>query len=338
MKKKTLKNTIVACTIAGMITLGGTASEAALGDRALYQGVNHSDVKELQQGLRKLNFFTHTKDTTYFGSITQTAVKKFQKANGLAVDGSFGPASVKVLKNKLNGNAQSKPVSNPPSPAGNVSNQLSYKRTLKQGSQGADVKQLQLVLKKLGHYRSSIDTSFGAGTKSAVMSFQRAQKISVDGIVGPSTVKTINNVLSGKIAAGKPSAQPNRNDSGKSTTINIINTAKRYLGSRYVFGGSSPSGFDCSGFTQYVYKQTGISIPRATTSQAGIGTTLSKSELEPGDLLIFSNTYKAGPSHAGIYIGNGQFIHAANARKGVTTDSINSAYYSSKFTSGRKVY
>ena len=126
MKKKTLKNTIVACTIAGMITLGGTASEAALGDRALYQGVNHSDVKELQQGLRKLNFFTHTKDTTYFGSITQTAVKKFQKANGLAVDGSFGPASVKVLKNKLNGNAQSKPVSNPPSPAGNVSNQLSH--------------------------------------------------------------------------------------------------------------------------------------------------------------------------------------------------------------------
>lgn len=82
----------------------------------------------------------------------------------------------------------------------------------------------------------------------------------------------------------------------------------------------------------------GISIPRSTSTQANAGTRLSKSQLQAGDLLIFSNTYKAGPSHAGIYIGNGQFIHAGNSRTGVLTSNINSGYYSSKFSYGRRVY
>ena len=335
MKKKTIKNTIVACTIAGIITLGGTGSEAALGDRALYQGVNHTDVRELQQSLRKLNFFTYKSNTTYFGSITKEAVKKFQKANGLAVDGSFGPASARVLKGKTNTQAapQAKPA---PSSSSSL---LSYKRALTRGSRGNDVRDLQLALKKLGHYNIAVDSSFGPGTFNAVTSFQRAQRLSVDGSVGPATVRSINDVLSGKVAAGKPSAAaPNRSDSGKSTTINIVNTAKKFIGGRYVFGGSTPAGFDCSGFTQYVYNQMGINIPRATTSQASAGSRLSKSELQPGDLLIFSNTYKAGPSHAGIYLGNGQFVHAANPSKGIRLDSINSGYYNGKFSYGRRVY
>lgn len=338
MKKKTIKNTIVACTIAGIITLGGTGSEAALGDRALYQGVNHSDVKELQQELRKGNFFTYKNNTTYFGRITKEAVKKFQKANGLAVDGSFGPASARVLKGKTN--TQAKPEAKPaPTAPSNSSNLLSYNRALRRGLKGNDVRDLQLALKKLGHYNIAVDSSFGPGTLNAVKSFQRAQKISVDGSVGPATVRSINDVLSGKVAAGKPSAAaPNRNDSGKSTTINIINTAKKFIGGRYVYGGSSPAGFDCSGFTQYVYKQMGINIPRATTSQASAGSRISKSDLQPGDLLIFSNTYKAGPSHAGVYIGNGQFVHASNPSKGIRIDSINSGYYNGKFSYGRRVY
>lgn len=335
MKKKTLKNTIVACTLAGVITLGGTASEAALGDRALYQGVNHSDVKELQQELRKGNFFTFKNNTTYFGNITKQAVKRFQKANGLAADGSFGPASARVLKGKNNTQAKP-PVSS------SSSSLLSYNRALRRGLKGNDVRDLQLALKKLGHYNSSIDSSFGPGTLNAVRSFQSAQGISVDGSVGPATLKTINSVLSGNVAAGKPvsvaPAAPNRNDSGKGTTINIINTAKKFIGGRYVYGGSSPSGFDCSGFTQYVYKQMGINIPRATGSQSNAGTRVSKSDLQPGDLLIFSNTYKAGPSHAGVYLGNGQFVHAANPSKGIRIDSINSGYYNGKFSYGRRVY
>lgn len=340
MNKKTLKNTIVACTVAGIITFGGTSSEAALGDRALYQGVNHPDVKELQQELRARNFFNHSTNTTYFGNITKEAVKKFQKANGLSVDGSFGPASARVLKGKTN--TSSPEVKPAPAPKSSVSGQLSYSRALRQGLKGNDVRDLQSALKKLGHYNIAVDSSFGPGTVSAVKSFQSAQRISVDGSVGPATVKTINAVLSGNVAAGKPvtiaPAAPNRNNSGKGTTINIINTAKKFIGGKYVFGGSTPAGFDCSGFTQYVYKQVGVNIPRATTSQATAGTRLSKSELQPGDLLIFSNTYKAGPSHAGIYLGDGQFVHAANPSKGIRLDNINSGYYNGKFSYGRRVY
>ncbi len=341
IKKNTIKNTILACTVAGMITLGGTPSEAALGDRVLYQGVSHPDVKELQQNLRKLNFFTYKSNTTYYGSITTKAVKQFQKANGLKVDGAFGPNSAKVLKNKTNGKvAAAKPAATPKPPKYSASTSLSYSRVLKHGSRGSDVKALQTGLKKLGHYKMSVDSVFGNGAKNAVMSFQRSQGLSVDGIAGKATINTLNNVLSGKTKAGKPSSAPapSRSNSGKSTSINIVNTAKKYLGSRYVYGGTSPSGFDCTGFTQYVYKQMGISIPRTTTSQAYIGKSLSKSQLQAGDLIIFNNTYRAGPSHAGIYIGNGQFIHAANPSKGVRTDSINSNYYSSKFASGRRIY
>lgn len=437
IKKNTIKNTILACTVAGMITLGGNPSEAALGDRTLYQGVNHPDVKELQQELRKLNFFTYRSNTNYYGSITAKAVKQFQSANGLQADGIFGRMSVNALKNKSNGAATPKPpkasapattsgglsygrvlsrgsrgtdvralqtglkklghynmaidnifgngarnavisfqrsqglavdgiagratinslnnvlsgkltavkpAATPKPPKANApastSGVLSYSRVLRQGSRGADVRALQTSLKKLGHYNMAIDSVFGNGAKNAVMSFQRAQRLTVDGIVGRATINSLNNVLSGKVAAGKPSSAPapSRNDSGKSTSINIVNTAKKYLGSRYVYGGTSPSGFDCTGFTQYVYRQMGVSLPRTTSSQAYVGKSLSKSQLQAGDLIIFNNTYRAGPSHAGIYIGNGQFIHAANPSRGVRTDSINSSYYSSKFASGRRLY
>ncbi len=335
MHKNKLKNTILACSIAGIITLGGTASEAALGDRVLYQGVRHNDVKELQQGLRQLNFFKHGTNTTYFGNITKQALKNFQKANGLAVDGAFGPNTSKVLKQKLNTTPQSSaPAPRPSASAGT----LTYTRTLKNGSRGNDVRALQQALAKLGHYKIKVDNIYGNGARSAVMSFQRAQGIAVDGIAGPGTIRTLNNVITGKVKAGKPTAAPSRNESGRSTAINIVNRAKQYLGSRYVYGGTSPSGFDCSGFTSYVYRQSGISLPRTTTGQAGAGSRLSKSQLEPGDLLIFSNTYRPGPSHAGVYIGNGQFVHAANPSKGVRTDSINSSYYSGKFSYGRRVF
>ncbi len=341
MKKNTLKNTITACALAGMLTLGSTVSEAALGDRTLYRGMTHPDVKELQTGLKKLGYYDIAIDNI-FGKGTKTAVQKFQKANGLVVDGIFGAASTKALKNNLNGNskAPAKPKQEAPSQSvkSNSNGQLTYTRLLKLGSKGNDVKELQTALKKLGHYNMAIDTIFGNGARNAVMSFQRAQKLSVDGVVGPATIKTLNDVLSGKVAAGKPSSQPSRNDSGKSTTINIVNLAKGFVGSRYVYGGSSPSGFDCSGFTQYVYKQMGINIPRATTGQANVGKSLSKSELQAGDLLIFSNTYKPGPSHVGVYIGNGQFVHASTPSKGVRVDNVNTAYYTSKFTSGRRVY
>jgi len=115
----------------------------------------------------------------------------------------------------------------------------------------------------------------------------------------------------------------------------LVNIAKKYLKVPYRFGGTTPSGFDCSGFIYYIFKQVGIDVPRVSADQAKIGTTVSKAELKPGDLVFFSNTYKAGISHTGIYIGDNQFISATNS--GITIDSMESSYWKPKYTYGKRV-
>lgn len=118
----------------------------------------------------------------------------------------------------------------------------------------------------------------------------------------------------------------------------VVSFAKQYLGSKYVSGGSSPStGFDCSGFTSYVYSNFGVSLSRTSTAQANNGTSVSESNLEPGDLLIFKNSSNTSVGHVGIYIGNGQFIHAANKSKGVITSSLSSSYYEARYVDARRV-
>ena len=120
----------------------------------------------------------------------------------------------------------------------------------------------------------------------------------------------------------------------------ISETALQHLGTRYVWGGSSAGGFDCSGFTMYVYKQFGYSLPHTATGQwqSGIGTKVSSiSELQPGDLVFFNDPSRnAGKacSHAGIYIGNGQHIHASSAKNGVVISSLTSGYYNKYFIGG----
>ena len=116
----------------------------------------------------------------------------------------------------------------------------------------------------------------------------------------------------------------------------IIATAKKYIGVPYVWGGESPSGFDCSGYVQYVFKAHGIQLNRTAETQYKHGSYVSKSNLKPGDLVFFQNTYKAGISHVGIYIGDGQFIHASSS-KGVTISNLSSSYYASHYYGGRRI-
>lgn len=116
----------------------------------------------------------------------------------------------------------------------------------------------------------------------------------------------------------------------------IVAFAKKYLGSKYVYGGSSPSGFDCSGFTSYVYKNFGYSLTRTSSGQSSQGKAVSKSELQPGDLVCFSKSSGSKKiGHVGIYIGEGKFIHAANARKGVIISNLTgSGFY---FVKARRI-
>ena len=117
----------------------------------------------------------------------------------------------------------------------------------------------------------------------------------------------------------------------------IISTAKTYLGVPYVYGGTSPSGFDCSGFVYYVFRQCGYSITRTATSQNGDGSYVSRDSLRAGDILIFYNSAMTGVGHSGIYIGDGQFIHASSGSGKVVISSLSSSYYNSHYYSARRV-
>lgn len=118
----------------------------------------------------------------------------------------------------------------------------------------------------------------------------------------------------------------------------IANYALQYLGKPYVYGGSSPKGFDCSGLTSYVYKQFGYSINRTASGQLDNGKSVSKGELQPGDLVFFNEgSSRSRATHVGIYIGGNEFVHAANPRKGVVTTSLNSSYYSTYYIGARRV-
>ena len=111
----------------------------------------------------------------------------------------------------------------------------------------------------------------------------------------------------------------------------VVGIAMRYLGTPYVWGGASPSGFDCSGFVMYVYGQMGVSLPHSSYAQYGYGSPVSMSQLQPGDLVFFD-----GLGHVGIYVGGGSFIHAPHTGDVVKISSL-TGWYASTFVGGRRL-
>lgn len=120
------------------------------------------------------------------------------------------------------------------------------------------------------------------------------------------------------------------------TGSDLVATAKTCLGVPYVWGGESMSGFDCSGLVQYVYQQNGISIPRTCTTQYKVGVYVNQADLQPGDLVFFQNTYTTGISHVGIYIGNGEFIHASSSN-GVMISKLSNSYWTAHYYGARRI-
>ena len=106
----------------------------------------------------------------------------------------------------------------------------------------------------------------------------------------------------------------------------------QFLGVPYVWGGASPSGFDCSGLIMYAYAQIGVSLPHHAASQYGMGSSVSRDALQPGDLVFFN-----GLSHAGIYIGGGQFIHAPHTGDVVKVSSLSDSWYASTWVGARRL-
>jgi peptidoglycan DL-endopeptidase CwlO len=112
----------------------------------------------------------------------------------------------------------------------------------------------------------------------------------------------------------------------------VVGIAMQYLGVPYVWGGASPSGFDCSGFIMYVYGQIGVSLPHHAASQYGMGVGVSRDQLQAGDLVFFN-----GLGHAGIYIGGGQFIHAPHTGDVVKISSLSDSWYAATYVGARRL-
>lgn len=135
----------------------------------------------------------------------------------------------------------------------------------------------------------------------------------------------------------------NNNKEQEATTTNsskgeqIVAYAKQFLGRKYVYGGSGPNTFDCSGFTMYVYKHFGYSMGHSATTQAGLGKYVSKSNLQPGDLVIFNDSANKSIGHVGIYVGGGNFIHASSGSGKIIISSLSGSYYNTRYVTGRRV-
>lgn len=167
-------------------------------------------------------------------------------------------------------------------------------------------------------------TSASAATYT-VKSGDSLWKIANQQGVSYQTLMNWNNLSSSKIFVGQKLQLNNTLSTAPNKTTNLVKIAKQQLGTKYTFGGTKPStGFDCSGYITYVFNNAGISTTRKTA--AGFYNTAKKvSTPQVGDLVFFANTYKAGISHAGIYIGNNQMINASDS--GVTIANIYSPYW-----------
>ena len=119
----------------------------------------------------------------------------------------------------------------------------------------------------------------------------------------------------------------------------LLEYAKFFKGGKYVWGGTTPKGFDCSGYVQYLYKKSNINLPRTAWSQSKQGIPVDKNDLKKGDLLFFLTDKKRGipVTHVGIYLGNGEFIHAASKKKGIIISPLTHGHYADTFVSARRV-
>ncbi len=212
-----------------------------------------------------------------------------------------------------------------------------------------------LNMRETANNNAKLINQLKVNTKVTVLETEGTwSKIKVNGKIGYVASKYLSDKKvdvtsrSEEISRGKENTQTentsSKNESSTQGTSssasgnNIVAYAKKYMGYKYVSGGSSPStGFDCSGFTSYVYKQCGISISRSSSAQASNGTAVSKSNLQPGDLVIFNNRANTSIGHVGIYIGGNTFIHAGNSGTGVITTSLSDSYYQARYVTGRRI-
>ena len=182
----------------------------------------------------------------------------------------------------------------------------------------------------------SISADTSAKTKQGVVLKTSELKVNKV-IVSPKKVEEQNTVQPSRSSntTGKKNTSSSINRGVNKSSSQVANYAYNFLGRPYVYGANGPNAFDCSGFTSYVYRHFGVSLPRTARSQFSAGSAVSRDNLAPGDLVFFNTVGYLG--HVGLYIGGGDFIHAASSGR-VKISSLNEGYYRTRYAGARRVF
>ena len=191
------------------------------------------------------------------------------------------------------------------------------------GDKGWKVKQAQQYLQKLGFDPGEADGRFTKSTRKALRKFQKKYKLKETGNLDNATYEELKWQTEAKEYGGNVAS------------TKILKTAAQYKGVPYVFGGTTPRGFDCSGYVQYVFAKHGIRLTRTADTQAREGKFVSKKNLKPGDLVFFT-TYEPGASHVGIYAGNNLFWNATSSR-GIMLSNLTDSYWGPRYYTARRI-
>lgn len=312
MRKKLQDYSLKLLLISSVLFMLTTSVYADIGDTTLKKGMKHPDVAVLQEKLNMLGYFEDEEYIDNFGPKTEAALKAFQKDNGLKADGIAGKETFKLLSLKIKQQEILPPDFEP----------------LKEGDTGDQVVDIQKKLKNIDFYKTEITSIYDQDTVNAVINFQKANGIEPTGIVDSATLIKIN-TASDKKSADRSSA------SRRLVSAKLVEYAKQFLGVPYKWGASSGKAFDCSGFVVYIMKKFNVNLERTASSQFNSGTKVEKEDLQPGDLVFFT-TYKKGPSHVGMYIGDNKFIHASSGVDRVTITDLDTNYYRKRYLGARR--
>lgn len=236
------------------------------------------------------------RETGEYDANTKWAVRLYQKDQGLPVDGILGDATYKKLMGK-------------PMPSATKT-----------------VSKVKEISKKDAELMAKIQAKKEGSSKAITTSVKQQKKPTTQG--KPATVQVKHKVTN-------HTAKPLRTVPVSGNVKEILTYANTFTGVPYKFGGTTPAGFDCSGYIRHVFQKVGVQLPRQADEQYTVGKKVEKQNLQPGDLVFFE-TYEPGVSHSGIYIGDGQFISATSS-SGVAVADIDDSYWGPRYVGAKRV-
>ena len=236
------------------------------------------------------------RETGEYDANTKWAVRLYQKDQGLPVDGILGDTTYKKLMGK-------------PMPSATKT-----------------VSKVKEISKKDAELMAKIQAKKEGNSKAITTSVKQQKKPTTQG--KPATVQVKHKVTN-------HTAKPLRTVPVSGNVKEILAYANTFTGVPYKFGGTTPAGFDCSGYIRHVFQKVGVQLPRQADEQYTVGKKVEKQNLQPGDLVFFE-TYEPGVSHSGIYIGDGQFISATSS-SGVAVADIDDSYWGPRYVGAKRV-